>query len=108
MASFNNNGLSGRTILLVNTGTLKKKFIIQRLKSLGLTIVVLNKEKNWAEPYVDHWILADTANHTESVQSVRLHKTTWRISLLARGALISFPLPVIVRLVDCCDVYRIL
>lgn len=71
MASLNNNGLSGRTILLVNTGSLKKKFIIQRLKSLGLSLVVLNKEKNWAEPYVDHWILADTSNHAESIQAIK-------------------------------------
>ncbi len=65
------NGLQGKTILLVNTGSLKKRFILQRLKKLGLTMVVLNKEKNWAQPYVDHWILADNTNYTESLQAVR-------------------------------------
>jgi len=64
------NDLAGRTILVVNTGSLKKRFILQRLKKLGLTVVVLNKEKNWASPYVDHWILADTFNHSESIQQV--------------------------------------
>jgi len=62
--------LAGRTILVVNTGSLKKRFILQRLKKLGMTVVVLNKEKNWANSYVDHWILADTFNHTESLQQV--------------------------------------
>ncbi len=69
--SSNGHSLAGRTILLVNTGSLKKKFTIQRLKALGLKIVVLNKEKNWAEPIVDHWILADTLNHNESLQAVK-------------------------------------
>jgi D-alanine-D-alanine ligase-like ATP-grasp enzyme len=72
MAYNNTNGdLASKTILLVNTGSVKKKFIIQRLKSLGLKIVVLIKEKNWAEPYVDYWILADTFNHVESIQSIK-------------------------------------
>lgn len=65
------NSLQGKTLLLVNTGTKKKKFIIQRLKKLGLKLVVLNKEKNWADQYVDHWIIADTYNHNESVGAVQ-------------------------------------
>lgn len=66
----NGNGFKGKAILVVNTGSVKKKFILQRIKKLGLTIVVLNKEKNWAQPYVDHWILADTFNHSESLKAV--------------------------------------
>ncbi len=67
----NGNSLAGKTILLVNTGSPKKRFIVQRLKKLGLKVVCLNREKNWAQPYVDHWILADNSNHNESVQAVR-------------------------------------
>ncbi|MBI2990322.1 MAG: ATP-grasp domain-containing protein [Candidatus Magasanikbacteria bacterium] len=66
------DNLKGKTILLVNTGTHKKRFIVQRLKKLGLIVVVLNKEKNWAASYVDHWILADTFNHSEAVKAVEL------------------------------------
>lgn len=64
------NTLQGRTLLYVNTGLIKKKFILQRLKKLGVTIVCLNKEKNWAVPYVDEWILADTDNHQECLRAV--------------------------------------
>lgn len=67
----NNLNLSGKhTILLVNTGSPKKRFIIQKLKEMGLFIIVLNKEKNWAQSYVDSWILADTTNHRESLTAV--------------------------------------
>lgn len=66
----NSDSLKGRTILVVNTGSAKKKFILQKLKKLGLTIVVLNREKNWAQLYVDQWILADTFNHKESLRAV--------------------------------------
>jgi D-alanine-D-alanine ligase len=52
----------------VNTGSIKKRFILQKIKKLGVKIVCLNKEKNWAAPYVDFWIISDTTNHTESIQ----------------------------------------
>lgn len=32
--------------------------------------IVLHKEKNWAQPYVDHWIIADTNDHQESLMAV--------------------------------------
>ncbi len=65
------NDLSGKVILLVNTGSIKKRFTLQQLKKLGLILVVINKEKNWAQPYVDYWILADTGNFKESIRGVR-------------------------------------
>ncbi len=67
----NNNNFLDKTILLVNTGSIRKRFIIQKLKKIGLKVVVLNKEKNWAQPYVDHWILADNTNHAESIQAIK-------------------------------------
>lgn len=68
----NNHQLKDKTILLVNTGSLKKRFILQRLKKLELKIVVLNKEKNWASLYADHWISADTYNHNEVLQGIQV------------------------------------
>ncbi len=65
------NYLNEKTILIVNTGSIKKRFILQHLKKMNLNIVCLNKEKNWAQPYVDHWILADNANHTESLNALK-------------------------------------
>ncbi len=67
----NNHFLQGKTILLVNTGSIKKRFILQKLKKLGMTVVAVNKEKNWAQPYVDHWILADTYNHNDTIQNIK-------------------------------------
>jgi len=66
----NYHALEGKTVLIVNTGSLKKRFILQRLRKLGLQIVALNKEKNWAQPYVDHWILANTNDHQEAISAV--------------------------------------
>lgn len=65
-----NSDLKEKTILLVNSGSIKKKFILQRLKALGLTIIVLNKEKNWAQPYVDHWIITDNKNYSTAIQDI--------------------------------------
>lgn len=62
--------LENKTILVVNSGSIKKRFILQKLKKLGLTVIILNKEKNWASPYVDYWILADTSNHRESLSAI--------------------------------------
>lgn len=65
------NRLEGGVILLVNTGSIKKRFILQKLKKMGLILVCLNKEKNWAQSYIDYWILADNANHSESIAAVK-------------------------------------
>ena len=66
------NELIDRTILLVNTGSQKKKFILQKIKKLGLKIVMLHYEKNWASPYVDHWIITDLNNHKECIQQIKI------------------------------------
>ena len=63
--------LSGKTILLINTGSIKKKFILRKMKKFGLVVVCLNKEKNWADPYIDHWILADNTNVAEAIQAIK-------------------------------------
>lgn len=63
--------LEGRTILLVNTGSIKKRFIVQKLKKMGLKIIALNREKNWAQPYIDYWIIADNTNHQEALLAVK-------------------------------------
>ncbi|PIQ76183.1 hypothetical protein COU78_01340 [Candidatus Peregrinibacteria bacterium CG10_big_fil_rev_8_21_14_0_10_49_24] len=64
--------LNGKTLLVVNTGSPKKRFIFQRLKKLGIRVVVINKEKNWAQPYVDEWILTDTYDRLAAVDAVRV------------------------------------
>jgi len=66
------NYLQNKTLLVANTGSIKKKFILQKLKKLGLRIIMLNKDKNWAQPYVDQWILADTYNQEESLNSIKI------------------------------------
>lgn len=67
-----NENSIGKTLLVVNTGSIKKKLTLQRIRKMGLTIIVLNKEKNWAQPYIDHWILADTSNHQEAIEEIKI------------------------------------
>jgi hypothetical protein len=50
---------ANKNLLVVATGPIKKAPIFRRLKSLGLTLIVLHPEKNWATPYADHWIFSD-------------------------------------------------
>lgn len=53
--------LAGRRLLIVHPGAPKKRFILQRLKRLGLTMLCLhNRAEAWARPYVDHWILYES------------------------------------------------
>ena len=62
---------NGKTILIVNTGSSKKKFIFAKLKKMGIRLICLHREKNWAKPYVYEWIVAETSNHRESLKNVR-------------------------------------
>ncbi|MFH1375287.1 MAG: ATP-grasp domain-containing protein [Patescibacteria group bacterium] len=63
--------MKDQTILIIHTCSPKEKFIFQRLRQLGLKIICLNKNKNWVQPYVDEWILADTNNFQESIDSIQ-------------------------------------
>lgn len=66
------NSLKNKTILLINAGSVKKRFILKRINQLGPKVILLNRKKeSWAEKYVDHWILADNTNFDESIQAVK-------------------------------------
>ncbi|OGJ58364.1 hypothetical protein A2881_04895 [Candidatus Peribacteria bacterium RIFCSPHIGHO2_01_FULL_55_13] len=48
-----NSSLIGKTILLVSTGSVKKKFILDRMKEIGLNIVAIDETiASWAKPYL--------------------------------------------------------
>lgn len=62
----------GKTILLVHAGSESKRFILQRLKKMGLEVVCLNRERiAAADQYIDHWITADLNNEQESVVAIK-------------------------------------
>jgi len=64
------NTLKNKTILLVNTGSTHKRHVLKRLKQLELKVIALNKERNWAQPYVDEWVIADNSNHNEALTAL--------------------------------------
>jgi len=60
-----------KTLLIINTGSLKKRQILQVISKIpNLKKVVVNAQKNWAENYADDWILVDTANHDATIRAV--------------------------------------
>jgi len=63
----NRDGLHGRTVLIVNT---TKKLFIKKAKNFGVKIITLGKENSSLTPYVDFHIMADTANHPESLAAL--------------------------------------
>ncbi len=66
------NALAQRAILLVNPGSFRKKFILERMKELGLVVVCLHTEKTeLAMPYVDYWITADLSNYAQCADQVK-------------------------------------
>lgn len=71
----NRNPLAGKTVLIVNTAGANdplhsKKFFIKKVKSLGLKIVLLSKEANSFQPYVDHCLTANTLNYAEAMTAL--------------------------------------
>ena len=62
--------LEGRRLLVVNTGSAKKRFTLKRLHELGCRLTVLHVAENWARDYVDHWVIADTNNHTAALRAI--------------------------------------
>ncbi len=65
--------LQNKTILFVNSGSIKKEYILARAKALGVRIVLLNKELNWAKQYADDFIQGDTYNIQECLEKVKTY-----------------------------------
>lgn len=65
---------SGKHLLLVGTGGVKRRRVMEALRALGLArITCLHDGANWAAPYVDDWIVADPVE--PSVETVNLVRT---------------------------------
>lgn len=64
------NALKTKTLLVVNAGTPKSRFVFQKLKSLGARLVLLSKENNWASRYADAQISANTLDPNECAAQV--------------------------------------
>ncbi|MFH1133702.1 MAG: ATP-grasp domain-containing protein [Nanoarchaeota archaeon] len=58
-------------LLLVNSGGRKKEFILQRLKDLGVDVVLVNKTASWEKKYIADFIKVDTYNHSQVLAKVR-------------------------------------
>lgn len=78
--------LEGKTLLVVNTGSAKKRFVFQKLKKIGIRTIAVNKEKNWAQSYVDDWIVVDTEDHQETLSAISAFLKTYP-SLHVDGAM---------------------
>jgi len=66
----NKSSLKGKNLLVVNTGSRKKRFTLKRLKDLGCNLIIVNQAENWARTYAGHWILTDTNDHTATLRAV--------------------------------------
>ncbi len=62
--------LKGKTLLFVSSGPARKRFVFQRARQLGVDIVLLNREANWAGRYAERVLAADTYDHEESLKAV--------------------------------------
>ncbi|MBI5221282.1 MAG: ATP-grasp domain-containing protein [Candidatus Magasanikbacteria bacterium] len=67
-----NTEISGKIILLVNDGSIRKKFILERLQELSVKVICLNRTKSdFAVPFVQDWILADLNDESDCLEKVR-------------------------------------
>lgn len=69
-ASASSKLLKGKTILVLNSGFPRKRFIFQKMRALDLKIVLVNKEVNWATRYADEFIESDTYDHAASLAKI--------------------------------------
>lgn len=67
------DGLAGKTILFVNSGSKKKRFTLEIAKKLGMNVVLVNKSCTWQKKYVDQFIQADTYVHNEVISKLKDH-----------------------------------
>src|SRR3972149_834448 len=65
------DSIRGKNLLVISTGSDKKKNIFKQLHQLGLNIILLDQEMTpWAKQYVKKFIKADTNNTVSAVKSI--------------------------------------
>jgi D-alanine-D-alanine ligase len=63
--------LAGKTVIIVNSGSKKKEFILHRAAELGVSIALVNRTLSWEKKYLEHFIQADTYNHAEVLEKLK-------------------------------------
>ena len=58
------------SILFINSGSPIKAFTLKKAREMGLETILVKNRLEWEEPYVDHFIQADTYNHKEVLAEV--------------------------------------
>lgn len=94
------NAIENKTLLLVDAGSPRKHFILKRIRELGVRIVVIDgQKKEWAAPFVDEWIIADTKDAQSCVAAVERYlaespdrhidgvTTFWEYAVVVRSAI---------------------
>ncbi|MBU1613445.1 ATP-grasp domain-containing protein, partial [Patescibacteria group bacterium] len=64
---------NGKTILVVNSGTERQRFVFETAKKLGLKVVILNDRQNWSTKYAKDFLLADNFNHAKVLTILRAY-----------------------------------
>ncbi|MCF7830834.1 ATP-grasp domain-containing protein [Candidatus Gracilibacteria bacterium] len=62
----------GTNIIFINSGGSKKKFTLEKAKQLGANIILINSCFDGNKKLIDHFIEADTYNHDEVLDKLRL------------------------------------
>ncbi|MBP9781269.1 ATP-grasp domain-containing protein [Candidatus Woesebacteria bacterium] len=66
--------IGNKTLLIVSTGQETNRFIFQQLKTIpNLTLIVIEKEKNWASQYVQDWVFVDMMTEDQIRQKIKRH-----------------------------------
>ncbi len=63
--------LAGKTVIVLNSGSRKKEFVLRRAAELGVSIVLVNRTLGWERKYIEHYIQADTYNHAEALEKLK-------------------------------------
>lgn len=62
---------AGKHLLLVGTGGVKRRRVLEALRGLGLRrITCLHDQQNWAAPYVDDWVIADSVTWSHATLEI--------------------------------------
>ncbi|MFA6306087.1 MAG: ATP-grasp domain-containing protein [Candidatus Gracilibacteria bacterium] len=64
--------LLGKNVIFINSGGKKKKFTLERAKNLGINIILVNQKFDTHKKLVAHFIEADTYNHKEVIEKLKL------------------------------------
>ncbi len=73
MKAIKNNPFKEKTILVVGSGSERRRPLFEIIRKFGVRLVIINDQPNWCKRLADDFVMAELSNHAQTVAHLRAY-----------------------------------